>query len=245
MFFNDRTAVITGAAGRIGRATALALGKFGVKIYLADINLERAEALAEELKAQSISAKAVKMDVSDVASIRSAASEILASAGKVDILVNNAGAWPRGGILNTTDEEWNRMVNLNLTSVFRVSQAFLPAMVEQGYGRIINLGSIAGVAGLPGYIAYSTCKAGVQMMTKVMAMELANKGITVNSISPGLIGDEVKPSTGTWLGRTGLGEDVARAVLYLASDEANFITGTDMPVDGGRTLGPLNPTYKG
>ena len=245
MVFNDRTAVITGAAGRIGRATALALGKFGVKIYLADINLERADALADELKAQGISAMAVKMDVSDVGSIRSAASEILASAGKVDILVNNAGAWPRGGILNTSEEEWNRMVNLNLTSVFRVSQAFLPAMVEQGYGRIINLGSIAGVAGLPGYIAYSTCKAGVQMMTKVMAMELANKGITVNSISPGLIGDEVKPSTGTWLGRTGLGEDVARAIVYLASDEASFITGTDMPVDGGRTLGPLNPTYKG
>ena len=245
MVFYDRTAVITGAAGRIGRATALALGKYGVKIYLADINLDRAEALAQELKARDITAIAVKMDVSDVESIRSAASEILASAGKVDILVNNAGAWPRGGILNTSDEEWNRMVNLNLTSVFRVSQAFLPGMVEQGYGRIINLGSIAGIAGLPGYIAYSTCKAGVQMMTKVMAMELAKKGITVNSISPGLIGDEVKPTTGTWLGRTGLGEDVARAIVYLASDEATFITGTDMPVDGGRTLGPLNPSYKG
>ena len=245
MVFNDRTAVITGAAGRIGRAAALALGKYGVKIYLADLNFDRAEALAQELKARDITAIAVKMDVSDVESIRSAASEILASVGKVDILVNNAGAWPRGGILNTSDEEWNRMVNLNLTSVFRVSQAFLPGMVEQGYGRIINLGSIAGIAGLPGYIAYSTCKAGVQMMTKVMAMELAKKGITVNSISPGLIGDEVKPTTGTWLGRTGLGEDVARAIVYLASDDASYITGTDMPVDGGRTLGPLNPSYKG
>ena len=113
------------------------------------------------------------------------------------------------------------------------------------YGRIINLGSIAGIAGLPGYIAYSTCKAGVQMMTKVMAMELGNKGITVNSISPGLIGDEVKETTGTWLKRTGLGEDVARAIVYLASDDASYITGSDMPVDGGRTLGPLNPSYKG
>ena len=226
-------------------AAARALGQYKVKLFLADINLERAEEAAAQLVKENIDAAAVKMDVSDVESIRSAASEILASAGKVDILVNNAGAWPRGGILNTSDEEWNRMVNLNLTSVFRVSQAFLPGMVEQGYGRIINLGSIAGIAGLPGYIAYSTCKAGVQMMTKVMAMELAKKGITVNSISPGLIGDEVNPTTGTWLGRTGLGEDVARAIVYLASDEAAFITGTDMPVDGGRTLGPLNPTYQG
>ena len=245
MKFNNRTAVITGAAGRIGMAAARALGQYKVKLFLADINLERAEEAAAQLGKEDIDAAAVKMDVSDLQSIQTAAADILAKAGKVDILVNNAGAWPRGGILNTTDEEWNRMVNLNLTSVFRVSQAFLPAMVEHKYGRIINLGSIAGIAGLPGYIAYSTCKAGVQMMTKVMAMELAKKGITVNSISPGLIGDEVNPTTGTWLGRTGLGEDVARAIVYLASDDASYITGSDMPVDGGRTLGPLNPSYKG
>ena len=245
MLFRNRTAVITGAAGRIGRATSLALGKQGVKLYLADIKLDALQEFVKELAAENIDATAVMMDVTSLESIRNAAEEILRSAGKVDILVNNAGSWPQKSLIDTDDELWNFSLELNLSSVFRVTKAFLPSMLEQQYGRIINIGSIAGICGLPGYFAYSTCKAGVQMMTKVMAMELAKKGITVNSVSPGLISDEVKETTGTWIGKTGTGADIARAIIYLASDNSSFVTGSDMAVDGARTAGPLNPTFKG
>lgn len=245
MPFHNRTAVITGAAGKIGRATAKALGEHGVQLFLTDIDLETLQNFTDELTAGNITAFAVKMDVTSSDSIREAAAEIIRKAGKVDILVNNAGAWPRKSFLDTDDELWDSAVELNLSSVFRVSKAFIPSMLEHNYGRIINLGSIAGVVGLPGHFAYSVSKAGVQMMTKVMAMELAKKGITVNSISPGMISNEIKENNGTWLGRCGLGEDVARAIVYLADDNASYITGSDMPVDGGRTLGPLNPGFKG
>lgn len=245
MLFQNRTAVITGAAGRIGRATAKALGKHGVKLFLTDINIDTLQKFVGELNAENITAFAVMMDVTSSESIRNAAAEILQQAGKVDILVNNVGAWPRKGVLDTDDELWNATLELNLNSVFRVTKAFLSPMVEQGYGRIINLGSIAGVVGLPGFFAYSVSKAGVQMMTKVMAMELAKKGITVNSISPGMIDDVVGDNNGTWIGKGGLGADVARAVVYLASDNASYVTGSDMAVDGGRTLGPLNPVFNG
>ena len=133
---------------------------------------------------------------------------------------------------------------MNLTSVFRVSQAFLPSMRKNGYGRIINLGSIAGEVGLPGFCAYAAAKGGVIMLTKTMAMELATCGITVNSVSPGMIVDVPGPHNGTWLGRSGTGEDVARAIVFLASDDSGYITGTDFPVDGGRILGPKGSDWK-
>ena len=157
MKFDNRVAVITGAAGRIGRAAAALLGEYGVKIYLADINMEALQTVVAELAQKNISAVAVKMDVTDLESIRTAADEIINSGGKVDILVNNAGAWPKGSLLTTSDEQWNFMLDLNLTSVFRVSKIFVKSMLQNNYGRIINIGSIAGVVGLPGYIAYSSC----------------------------------------------------------------------------------------
>ena len=117
-------------------------------------------------------------------------------------------------------------------------------MKEQNYGRIINLGSIAGEAGLPEMCAYSVAKAGVIMLTKTMAMELAKCGVTVNCISPGMIWDTAAPTTGTWLGRSGTGDEVANAIVFLAADESGYITGVDMPVDGGRTLGPITTSFK-
>lgn len=130
------------------------------------------------------------------------------------------------------------MIDLNLNGTFRVTRAFLPAMLREGYGRIINLGSIAGEVGLPRYCGYSVSKAGVIMMTKVLAMELAKKNITVNCVSPGMISEASRPTNGTWIGRCGDGEEVARLLLFLASDDAGFITGVDYTVDGGRILGP-------
>jgi polysaccharide export outer membrane protein len=136
------------------------------------------------------------------------------------------------------------IINLNLNSVFRLSKLFGAKMKERNYGRIINLASIAGICGLPERCAYSVAKAGVLMLTKTMAMELSKSGVTVNSVSPGMIKDTATPSNGTWLGYTGTGEDVSRAIIFLAADESGYITGTDLPVDGGRILGPLNPSFK-
>ena len=184
MKFESRTAFITGAAGRIGRALACELGGYGVKLYLADIDFEGVEKVCARLKKENIVAHPVKLNVTNDRQIVQTAKEVLTRAGRVDILVNNAGRWPKGSILDTDDDLWQGTVSLNLTSVFRVSRAFLPSMVKNGYGRIINLGSIAGEVGLPGYCAYSASKAGVIMLTKTMVMELATCGITVNSVSP-------------------------------------------------------------
>ena len=238
MKFDNRTAFITGAAGRIGKALAYEFSQYNVKLYLADINLDGLKELCADLTAKGVEAHPVQLDVSDSRQIRDAADAVLSEAGKVDILINNAGKWPKGTIMTTTDEQWMQTIELNLTSVFRISQAFLPAMKENSYGRIINLGSIAGEVGLPGFCAYSAAKGGVIMLTKTMAMEVAGFGITVNSISPGMIQNVPSPHVGTWLGRTGSGDEVARAIAFLASDDSGYITGVDFPVDGGRVLGP-------
>lgn len=240
MKFEQRTAVITGAAGRIGQAVAREFAKHNVRLYLADINMERLNGFVSLLRSEGADAFGVQMDVSDPENIRKAAAAILADAGKVDILVNNAGVWPAGTVQETDDDKWVNTINLNLHSVFRLSKVFAADMIKNKYGRIVNLASIAGLVGLPGYSAYSAAKAAVLMLTKTMAMELAKDGITVNSVSPGLIEDKVRSTGGTWLGHTGLGEDVARAIVYLASDDSGYITGIDVPVDGGRVLGPHN-----
>ena len=238
MKFENRTAFITGAAGRIGRATAEEFGKYGVKLYLADIRPEPLEEFAGQLRAKGIDVHAVVLDVTDPGQITATAESVIREAGKVDILVNNAGQWPRATMLETEDEVWRKTIDPNLTSVYRLSKTFAPGMVNNHYGRIINLASIAGEVGLPGFFAYSAAKAGVIMLTKTAAMELAASGVTVNSVSPGMILDEKKPSDSTWIGRTGTGDEIARAIVFLASDDAGYITGADLPVDGGRILGP-------
>ena len=245
MTFSNRTVVITGAAGRIGRGTAREFAKHGVKLCLADINMEQLNAFADELRQQGNEVHSVYMDVSDLNSIEQAAETIFQKCGRVDILINNAGAWPRGSALVCKDEDWQAILNLNLNSVFRLSKIFGQKMKDQQYGRIINLASIAGEVGLPEMCAYSVAKAGVIMLTKTMAMELAKCGVTVNSVSPGMILDEKKDCQGTWLGRSGTGDEVANAIVFLAADESGYITGTDLPVDGGRTLGPRTTGFAG
>ena len=244
MTFNNRTAVITGAAGRIGSATAREFARQGVKLFLTDINMEKLELLRAELENET-EVHSIFMDVCSSESILQCSQEILQRAGRIDILVNNAGAWPRGSALECPYEEWQSILNLNLNSVFLLSKFFGQKMKDQQYGRIINLGSIAGEAGLPERCAYSVAKAGVIMLTKTMAMELARHNVTVNCVSPGMIADEKRPSTGTWLGRSGTGDEVANAIVFLAADESSYITGTDLPVDGGRTLGPITTGFKG
>ena len=238
MKFEHRVAVVTGGAGRIGRALAEGFCEQGVAVALADLLSEKAELVAESLREKGGTCRAYEMDVTKTESVRTAAERILSDFGKTDILVNNAGSWIPTLFSELTEAQWNRMIDLNLNGIFRVTRAFLPAMLREGYGRIINLGSIAGEVGLPRFCGYSVSKAGVIMMTRVLAMELAKKNITVNCVSPGMISEASRPTNGTWIGRCGDGEEVARLLLFLASDDAGFITGVDYTVDGGRILGP-------
>ena len=238
MKFENRVAVVTGGAGRIGRALAENLCEQNVAVALADISAEQAESVAERLCAKGGTVRAYAMDVEHTESVRSAAGQILADFGRADILVNNAGVWLPSLFSETTEEQWNRMIDLNLNGTFRVTKAFLPSMLRNGYGRIINLGSIAGEVGLPRFSGYSVAKAGVIMMTKTLAMELAKKNITVNCVSPGMIGERTEPTPHTWIGRWGTAKEVADLLLFLASDDSSFITGVDYTIDGGRILGP-------
>ena len=238
MKFEHRVAVVTGGAGRIGQALAEGFCEQGVAVALADLSPEKAELVAKSLREKGGTCRAYEMDVTKTESVRTAAERILSDFGRTDILVNNAGSWIPTLFSELTEAQWNRMIDLNLNGTFRVTRAFLPAMLREGYGRIINLGSIAGEVGLPRFCGYSVSKAGVIMMTRVLAMELAKKNITVNCVSPGMISEASRPTNGTWIGRCGDGEEVARLLLFLASDDAGFITGVDYTVDGGRILGP-------
>lgn len=244
MTFNNRTAFITGAAGRIGKATAAELAKNDVKLVLTDIDMEKLNAAVEELKKITPHVRGIYMDVTVPESMETGFKKVMEETGRIDILVNNAGVWPRGSALESSLEDWQSILNINLNSVFYLSKLFGQKMKEQQYGRIINLGSIAGEAGLPERCAYSVAKAGVIMLTKTMAMELSKDNVTVNCVSPGMIADEKKPNSGTWLGRSGTGDEVANAIVFFAADESSYITGTDLPVDGGRTLGPLTTGLK-
>lgn len=238
MKFDHRIAVVTGAAGRIGRSLAEKLCAEGVAVALADLAADKAEAVAATLREKGGNARAYALDVQASESVKAMAEQVLADFGRVDILVNNAGVWLPSLVAETSEEQWLRMIDINLNGTFRVTRAFLPSMLANGYGRIIQLGSIAGEVGLPRYAGYSAAKAGVIMLTKVMAMELAKKNITVNCVSPGMIGENTGTTPYTWIGRWGRGEEVADLLLFLASDDASFITGVDYTIDGGRILGP-------
>ena len=238
MKFDHRIAVVTGAAGRIGRSLAEKLGAEGVAVALADLAADKAEAVAATLREKGGNARAYALDVQASESVKAMAEQVLADFGRVDILVNNAGVWLPSLLSETSEEQWLRMIDINLNGTFRVTRAFLPSMLKNGYGRIIQLGSVAGEVGLPCYAGYSAAKAGVIMLTKVMAMELAKKNITVNCVSPGMIGESTGTTPYTWIGRWGRGEEVADLLLFLASDDASFITGVDYTIDGGRILGP-------
>ena len=238
MKFEQRTAVVTGGAGEIGKALCRKLCEQGVSVALTDLSAERAEEAASAIRNDGVRIQAYEMDVESSASVRSAAERILADFGQVDILVNNAGVWRQSRFEEMSEEKWTRTLNLNLTGTFRVTQAFLKQMMEHGYGRIINLGSIAGEVGLPGYCDYAAAKAGVILMTKTLAMEMAKKNITVNCVSPGMVGPVRRETKGTWIGRSGSGEEIADLIVFLASDDSSFITGVDYTIDGGRILGP-------
>lgn len=239
----NKIAIITGGAQGIGKATVLKFAEEGAAVILWDVNEEKGKALVDELKAKEIKAHFTKVDVTKLDSTEKAAKEAIEIFSTIDILINNAGITRDASLAKMTAEQWQQVLDVNLTGVFNCTKAVIPFMIEKKYGRIVNTSSVVGLHGNFGQTNYVATKAGIIGMTKVWARELGRKGITVNAVAPGFIATEMVKTVPenilksledkTPLGRLGLPEDIANAYLFLSSEEANFINGITLSVDGG------------
>lgn len=243
----DKVAVVTGASGGIGQACAEALAREGASVaVVAGRNLAAAEEVACKIEEMGRQAVALACDVSCSEAVEQACERICERFSRIDILVNNAGIRRDNFLIRMTDAEWEDVLRVNLSGVFNFTRAVGRRMFRQRQGRIINISSVAGVMGNAGQANYSAAKAGVIGLTKAAARELAMRGVTVNAIAPGLIDvgmttslkEDVKARllAGVPLGRLGNAEEVAAACVFLASDEAGYITGQVLCVDGGLAM---------
>jgi 3-oxoacyl-[acyl-carrier protein] reductase len=246
MKLKDRVAIITGAARGIGRDGALAFAREGAKVVVADFDAAAGEATAADIVAMGAEALFVQINVADRASAKAMVEAVLAKFGRIDILVNNAGITADATLAKMTEEAWDRVIAVNLKGVFNVTQAVLPTMVAQGYGRIINTSSVVGRFGNFGQTNYAATKAGVIGMTLTWAKELGAKGITCNAVAPGFILTEMTAKMPenvltmmkdkAPVRRLGLPADIAHAYVFLAQEESSFINGHVLAVDGGLAL---------
>ena len=247
MKLEARVAMVTGGGRGIGRALALALASAGADVAVADIDRPAAEAVATEIASLGRKALALEMDVTCKPDVEAAIQTLIATMGGLDILVNNAGIFPISPVAVMREEEWDRVIAINLKGVFLCSQAALGPMRRRGSGRIINLSSVSGLVGAVGFAHYAASKAGVVGFTKALAREAAPMGITVNAVAPGIIGTETSQltfpagalelyKTQVPLRRLGQPEDLTGIVTFLASPEAAYITGQVYAVDGGYTM---------
>ena len=237
MNFKGKTAFITGAAKGIGKAIALGFAKNGADLILTDILTEELSATVKEAKAFGVKVKEIKLDVTDEKAVRDAAEESVKEFGKVDILVNNAGIYPKRAFDESTSKDWKKTIDVNILGTLYPTHALLPQMIENGYGRIVNIGSVAGVYGVSYFVDYSMTKGAIISFTKALAKYVADKGITVNCVSPGSIdvhGGKKPMPEHSFMGRAGTPEELANAVLFVASDEASYISGQNYLVDGCR-----------
>ena len=247
MLLEGKTALVTGASRGIGRAVAVALASAGAKVA---VNYAGNDAAAEETKAAIEAAGGtailVKADIADSEAVEKMVADTVAAFGQIDILVNNAGITRDGLLMRMKNEDFDAVINTNLKGVYYTTKAVTKLMMKKRYGRIINMASLSGLKGLPGQANYSAAKAGVIGFSKTVAKELASRGITCNMVAPGLIATDMTKDlperakeammTSIPLGRAGQPEDVAQAVLFLASDNASYITGQVINVDGGMVM---------
>jgi len=244
-----RVALVTGAAKGMGRAESLKLASAGAKVVLADVDLAGCQQVVEEIKKQRGEAIAVKCDTSKKVEIDNVIKEALKKFGKIDILVNNAGIFPFQPFLEMSEENFMKVININLKGYFLMAQACAKEMAKQKSGSIVNIASIAAMVGFAGLAHYCASKGGVVAMSKAMALELAPLGIRINTVDPGAI-DTPGASTAKMtdeqrkamlapipMKRQGSAEEIANAVLFLASDESSYMTGSVMVVDGGWVAG--------
>src|SRR6478672_67070 len=240
-----RVALVTGASRGIGRAIAKALAARGVAVVTA-ARASHAEPVADEIRAAGGQAEAVTLDVTATESIDAAVASTLSRFGRIDVLVNNAGIARDQLMLRMKREDWDVVIATNLTAAYSCAQAVLKPMVKQRSGRIINITSVVGQAGNAGQANYAASKAGLIGFTKALALEVASRNITVNAVAPGLIETDMTRAISegaheAWadripLKRLGTPDDVASAVVFLASDEASYITGQVLAVNGGMYL---------
>ncbi len=247
MRFANQVAVVTGAGRGIGHAIALRFASEGARVAVVSRNEANAVRTAEEINAQFAGlAKAYAVDVANHPAVADLASRILADFSRVDVLVNNAGLTRDNLSLRISEEDWDVVLDTNLKGAFNCIQAFERAMIKQRSGRIINIGSVAGLMGNAGQANYAASKAGLLGLSKTIARELASRGITCNVVAPGFIDTDmteglpqkVKESVIAQvpLGRFGKPEDIAAAVAFLAGTEAGYITGQCLTVDGGMVM---------
>jgi 3-oxoacyl-[acyl-carrier protein] reductase len=240
---NSKTALITGASRGIGRACALALSEAGTRVALAARNREVLEELADRLRQQGRDAFAVAMDLASADSIKEGIAQVAKDFGRIDILVNNAGVTKDNLALRMKKDDWDVVIATNLTGAFVATQQVLQGMMRERWGRIINISSVVGEMGNPGQANYVASKAGLIGLTKSIAQEMGSRNITVNAVAPGFIETDMthgltqdqkdRMLANIPLKRIGRPEDVAAAVKFLASEEAGYITGHVLDVNGG------------
>ena len=246
MRLKDKVTIITGGARGIGKETGLLFLKEGARVVVADFDRSAGEAMEKEIKELGGVGYFYQVDVTDRKQTQAMIENVLERFGRVDILINNAGITRDGVLTKLKEEEWEQVIAVNLTGVFNCTQAVVQVMLSQGYGRVINTSSVVGLYGNFGQTNYAATKAGVIGMTKSWAKELGRKGITVNAVAPGFIVTDMTTKVPekilkimeekTPVGRLGQPQDVAQAYLFLASDEASYINGAILNVDGGLVI---------
>ena len=242
MRFSDKTVLVTGAAVGIGRATAVKFAQEGARVVALDMNANELENLKREVEAANGKITVFVCDVSDENSVNDVFDKATSLFGAIDILVNNAGIWrDRSYFLDTPTDMWTRYINVNIMGTVYCTKAALPSMIERGFGRIINVASVAGVYGNAKMAHYSATKGAIISMTKALAKEVADKGITVNAVSPGTVSPAEKAdylytqeSSMSYMNRTGSTMENADLICFLASEETGYISGQNIQIDGVR-----------
>jgi len=242
MNFKGKTVMVTGAAVGIGRATAFKFAQNGANLVLVDINFEKLESVKKEIEEFTKKVLIFKCDVSNVENVNAVVAEAEKEFGKIDILINNAALWrDRATFVDSPVELWQKYIDINIMGVVYCTKAVLPKMIENKYGKIINIASVAGVYGNAKMTHYSTTKGALIAMTKALAKEVVNDGVIVNAVSPGSVSPADNPDMNFYretplshIGRTGTDMENANLICFLASDDASYIIGQNIQIDGCR-----------